>query len=138
MDSLHMSPNQKVISCQFSSHFSSQHFSLRLGPLLVLTLHTMIRGYIWRSYIFVTSYSYACDDFIVNDTPDSKLDSIRSKLLSLVAASTDGVGPSSGEKGKQKPMRRSSTGYMPRQQNTYYPFLLTNLTLLRTCIDSCY
>ena len=58
-----------------------------------------------------STFSYACDDFIVNDTPDSKLDSIRSKLLSLAAASsTDGVGSSPGGKSKQRPMRRSSTG----------------------------
>ena len=61
---------------------------------------------------FISSHSYACDDFIVNDTPDSKLDSIRSKLLSLAASSSsDGdVGASSAEKGKQRPVRRSSTG----------------------------
>ena len=28
-------------------------------------------------------FSYACDDFIINDTPDSKLDSLRSLLVQI-------------------------------------------------------
>ena len=38
---------------------------------------------LWFYDYFSTFFSYACDDFIINDTPDGKLDRFRSNLVKL-------------------------------------------------------
>ena len=53
--------------------------------------------------------SYACDDFVINDTPDKKLDKIRACLL----AATAGDGISSGDDTNSTASGGSSVGDKP-------------------------
>ena len=74
MDSAIMKP--QVIQCAWMFK-SCQFFGKKILWYTILILD------IFKLTIFFSCFSYACDDFVINDTPDSKLDRLRTVLVEL-------------------------------------------------------